>query len=118
MHCKGHQKDNTDQEIGNKLTDSEAGKAAEKGKVMTALIPDGKLQIPNSDLEPDKYSKEDKKLINHLEGNEGKDGWFYVPDGRIIVPPHLLWKLVLDEHKKTHWGTDTLYKQLNQKLVS
>ena len=118
MHCKGHQKDNTDQETGNKLTDSEAGKAAEKGKVMTALIPDGKLQIPNSDLEPDKYSKEDKKLINHLEGNEGKDGWFYVPDGRIIVPPHLLWKLVLDEHKKTHWGTDTLYKQLNQKLVS
>nr|XP_010304187.1 PREDICTED: uncharacterized protein LOC104638152 [Balearica regulorum gibbericeps] len=60
IHCKGHQKGNTDREIGNKLADSEARKAAEKGKVMAALILDGKLQIPNSDLEPDKYSKEDK----------------------------------------------------------
>ncbi|XP_054703691.1 uncharacterized protein LOC129215097 isoform X1 [Grus americana] len=81
MPCKGHQKGNTDQEIGSKLADSEARKTAEKGKVMAALIPDGKLQIPNSDLEPDKYSKEDKKLINDLEGNKGKDGWFYIPDG-------------------------------------
>ena len=72
MHCRGHQKGNTDQEIGNKLVGSEARKAAEKGKVMAALILDGKLQIPNSDLEPDKYSKEDKKLINDLEGNKGK----------------------------------------------
>ena len=30
----------------------------------------------------------------------------------------MLWKLVLDEHKKTHWGIDALYKELNQKLRS
>ena len=34
------------------------------------------------------------------------------------MPSNVLWKLVLDEQKKTHWGADALYKQLNQKIVS
>lgn len=43
MHCKGHQKGNTKQEMGNRLADLEAKKVTEKEQVQTlALTPDGK----------------------------------------------------------------------------
>ncbi|PKU34844.1 retrovirus-related pol polyprotein from transposon hypothetical protein [Limosa lapponica baueri] len=79
--CKRHQRGNTDQEIGNKLADLEARKAAEMAEVISALIPDSKLQIPDSDLNLERYSKEDKILIDDTEGSKEDDGWFYIPEG-------------------------------------
>jgi len=29
------------------------------------------------------------------------------PDGHIVVPFCIIWKLILREHNKTYWGTDT-----------
>lgn len=45
MHCWGHQKGNADFEIGNRLADQEAKRAAEIAEVkVLSLIPDGKIQ--------------------------------------------------------------------------
>jgi len=56
MHCRGHQKGNTEQELGNKLTDQEAKRAAERDSIKTlALVPDGKLVDTEMEF---KYSKE------------------------------------------------------------
>ncbi|XP_074911884.1 uncharacterized protein LOC142043934 isoform X2 [Buteo buteo] len=45
MHCRGHQKGNTDPEIGNRLADYEARRVAEEVKTEAlSLIPDGKIQ--------------------------------------------------------------------------
>ncbi|XP_030347100.1 uncharacterized protein LOC115610142 [Strigops habroptila] len=56
MHCKGHQRGSSDQEIGNNLANHEAKRAAEQAKIMS-LIPDGK---PTIEQTRPRYSKEDK----------------------------------------------------------
>eukprot|EP00075_Anas_platyrhynchos_P014162 XP_027303415.1 LOW QUALITY PROTEIN: uncharacterized protein LOC113840872 [Anas platyrhynchos] len=69
MHCRGHQRGSTDFEIGNRLADKEARRAAERGQVeVLALIPDGKIQTLEKGQAP-KYSKEDLKLIEDLKGS-------------------------------------------------
>ncbi|XP_074898255.1 LOW QUALITY PROTEIN: syncytin-2-like [Buteo buteo] len=46
MHCRGHQKGNTDSEIGNRLADYEARQVVEEVEAEAlSLIPDGKIQI-------------------------------------------------------------------------
>ncbi|XP_010560459.1 PREDICTED: uncharacterized protein LOC104828476 [Haliaeetus leucocephalus] len=118
MHCRGHQKGNTEQEIGNKLADHEAKQAAEQAEARTlTLIPDGKLQTLNLESESVNYSEEDRDLINSLGEKEQTDAWVYRPDGRIIIPFSILWKLTTEEHNKTHWGADALYKYLNERLI-
>lgn len=115
MHCRGHQKGDTDPEVGNRLADYEARRVAEKAKVCS-LIPDGKVQLVSSGQAP-RYSKEDQKLIEDLKGKQGSEGWARLEDGRIVVPSAMIWSLVMTEHKKTHWGADTLYKELIKSLV-
>ncbi|XP_061336002.1 uncharacterized protein LOC133283327 [Pezoporus flaviventris] len=77
MYCPGHQQGDSHQEIGNNLANFEAKRAAEQSKIMS-LIPDGKLTIEKS---KPRYSKEDRKLIEDLKGQENKDGWVQIPDG-------------------------------------
>ena len=68
MHCRGHQKGNTEQELGNKLADQEAKRAAERSFVKTlALVPDGELVDTEMEF---KYSKEDMKLVKDLGASE------------------------------------------------
>ncbi|KAM9510304.1 uncharacterized protein ACIB01_019789 [Guaruba guarouba] len=70
IHCKGHQRGNSDQETGNNLADREAKRAAETERVeVMSLIPDGKLVIEQN---KPRYSKEDMKLIEDLEGQKMK----------------------------------------------
>ena len=64
MQCKGHQKGNTVQEIGNKMVNQVAEQAAEWKEIgELTLIPDGKLQITELESEPVNYSKEDRHLM-------------------------------------------------------
>lgn len=70
MHCRGHQKGNTDQEIGNRLADGEAKRVAEQAEI-GALIPDSK---PINLEQAPKYSKEDLKLAEDLGGKIGPEG--------------------------------------------
>ncbi|XP_061221105.1 uncharacterized protein LOC133218564 [Neopsephotus bourkii] len=113
MYCKGHQQGDSDQEIGNNLADFEAKRAAEQFQIMS-LIPDGKLTIEKS---KPRYSKEDTKLIEDLKGQENKEGWVQIPDGQIVIPYNQLWKLVQEEHNKTHWGSNSLHKYLDKQIV-
>jgi len=114
MHCRGHQKDNTEQEPGNKLADQEVKRAAERDSVKTlALVPDGKLTDTEMEF---KYSKENIKLVKDLGASEqGK--MYLTPDNCIVIPSNLLWEVVRKEHNKTHWGADALHKDLNKRIV-
>ena len=117
MHCRGHQKGNADFEIGNRLADQEAKRAAEIIEVKAmSLIPDGKIQTMYRDQKPN-YTKEDLKLIEDLKGKRKPDGWVYLKDNRVIIPSNLIRPIVLTEHNKTHWGADTLHKSMSQTLV-
>ena len=60
MHCRGHQKGNTEQEIGINLADNEARRVAEETEIeIAALIPNNKPET--LDLKPEhiKYSRDD-----------------------------------------------------------
>ncbi|KAK4811134.1 hypothetical protein QYF61_019765, partial [Mycteria americana] len=113
MHCKGHQKGNTDREVGNKLADYEARQAAEQGEILS-LIPEKSLPLPESA----EYDEKDQKLITDLEAKIGLSGWAVLKDNRIIIPFRLLWALSKTEHDKTHWGTEALYNSLTKQIVA
>lgn len=108
MHCRVHQRGNNAEEMENALADREAKQAAEGKVVEGSLIPDGKIQV---DGEP-RYSKEDWNLISDLEGQVKEEGWAITPQGKLIIPTAILWAVVMAEHRKTHWGTEALYKYL------
>lgn len=115
MHCKAHQRGESPNEVGNALADREAKRAAEEDPVeVHPLIPDSKI---HTDGEP-KYSREDQKLIEDLEGQVGEGGWAITPQGKIVVPSVLLWAVVMAEHRKAHWGVEALYKYLNQRITA
>lgn len=113
MHCRGHRRGDSDPEVGNRLADGEAKRAAE-GAMIQALIPDG---APiGSELTP-KYSREDKKLIDDLGGTLNQEGWATAKDNRIILPSNLVRIVAEEEHKKTHWGADALHSELGKRFV-
>ncbi|XP_064325977.1 uncharacterized protein LOC135316457 [Phalacrocorax carbo] len=113
MHCKGHQKGNTDREVGNKLADHEARQAAEQGEVL-GLIPEKSLPLP----EIVEYDEKDQKLITDLKAEIGPTGWAMLKDNKIVVPFRILWKLIKTEHDKTHWGTEALYNSLTKQMIA
>ncbi|KAK4811058.1 hypothetical protein QYF61_016344 [Mycteria americana] len=115
MHCRGHLKGNTDQEKGNRLADYEAKQAAERMQKILTLIPDNRSRSLG-DQENVAYSRADKELIEEMGGQVPSKGWAHLSDGRIIIPAKQVWGVV-KEHNKTHWGADSLYKFLNQKLI-
>ena len=116
MHCRGHLKGNTDQEKGNRLADHEAKQAAERMQKILTLIPDNRSRNLD-DQENIEYSKADKELIEEIGGQVPSRGWAHSSDGRIIIPAKQIWGVVKEEHNRTHWGADSLYKFLNQKLI-
>lgn len=102
------------EEVGTALADKEAKRVAEEGEAdIQSLIPDGKIQ---TECEP-KYSKEDLKLIEYLEGKVEK-GKRATTQNKTVVPLALLWSVVMSEHRKTHWVAEALYKYLNQRIVA
>ena len=69
-----------------------------------ALIPDRQLKISEPESKPVKYFKEDSNLINDLEGKRASRNMGTYPDGHIVVPFSILWKLILREDKKMYWA--------------
>ena len=86
MHCKGHQKGNTDREVGNKLADYEARRAAEQGEVLS-VNPEKSLPLP----ETTEYDKKNQKLVTNLGAEISPSGWALLKDNRIIVLFSILW---------------------------
>ena len=115
MHIKAHQKVQSDIERGNELADRKAKRVAQMEQVTEgALIPDGKVTLG----EKPHYNKEDLKLIEDLDGKYNQDGWAITSQKKIIVPSHMIWAVVREEHRKGHWGTEALYKYLIGKIVA
>ncbi|KAK4811121.1 hypothetical protein QYF61_019752, partial [Mycteria americana] len=112
----GHLKGNTDQEKGNRLADYEAKQAVERMQKILTLIPDNRSRSLG-DQENVEYSRADKELIEERGWQVPSKGWARLSDGRIIIPAKQVWGVVKEEHNKTHWGADSLYKFLNQKLI-
>lgn len=113
MYYKAHQKGGTTEEVGDALADREAKRVAETEDIeVQALIPDSKIQTEGKP----RYSREDQKLIEDLGGQMGEGGWIRAQN-KIIVPTSLLWAIIMAEHRKTHWGTEALYKYLSQQIV-
>lgn len=52
-----------------------------------------------------------------MKGEENKEGWVQISDGQIVVLYNQMWKLIREEHNKTHWGANSLYKYLDRQIV-
>ncbi|KAM4878171.1 uncharacterized protein FYW23_015915 [Sylvia borin] len=115
MHIKAHQKVSSELEGGNELADREAKEAA-KGEVTVegALIPDGQISLEGKPV----YNKKDRMLIEDQKGTYNQEGWAVTAEGKLVIPSHLLWPLVREEHQKTHWGIDALYNYLIGKITA
>lgn len=81
MRCRGHQRGNSAQEQGNRLTDQEARMAAETGMTLS-LIPKRKLPLP----EQAKYNEKDLRLTEELKAKVDIKGWAILTDKRRVVP--------------------------------
>ncbi|KAK4814990.1 hypothetical protein QYF61_009017 [Mycteria americana] len=116
-HCRGRPKCNADQEKGHRLADYEANyEAAERMPKILTLIP-GNRSRSLGDQENVAYSRADKELIEEMGGQVPSKGWAHLSDGRIIIPAKQVRGVVKEHHNKTHWGADSLYQFLNQKLI-
>ncbi|XP_053800268.1 uncharacterized protein LOC128788937 [Vidua chalybeata] len=114
MHIKAHQKINSELEEGNELADREA-KEASRIEVITeaALIPDGQISPEGKP----RYNKLEKKFIYEQKGDYNQEGWATI-EGKLVIPSNLLWSLIREEHQKTHWGIDALYKYLSERIIA
>ncbi|KAK4821315.1 hypothetical protein QYF61_018064 [Mycteria americana] len=116
-HCRGRPKGNADQEKGHSLADYEANyEAAERIRKILTLIP-GNRSRSLGDQENVAYSRADKELIEEMGGQVPFKGWARLSDGRIIIPAKQVRGVVKEHHNKTHWGADSLYQFLHQKLI-
>ncbi|KAK4805265.1 hypothetical protein QYF61_025698 [Mycteria americana] len=116
-HCRGRPKGNADQEKGHRLADYEANyEAAERMQKILTLIPDNRSRSLG-DQENVAYSRADKELIEEMGGQVPSKGWAHLSDGRIIIPAKQVRGVVKEHHNKTHWGADSVYQFLNQKLI-
>ncbi|KAK4805545.1 hypothetical protein QYF61_012374 [Mycteria americana] len=116
-HCRGRPKANADQEKGHSLADYEANyEAAERIRKILTLIP-GNRSRSLGDQENVAYSRADKELIEEMGGQVPFKGWARLSDGRIIIPAKQVRGVVKEHHNKTHWGADSLYQFLHQKLI-
>lgn len=109
VHCKGHQRGNSEQSRGNRFADQTARDIAKR--------PVGPLQVLallHNNLLPQKpnYTEEEKKLSENLKGKEGEQGWLRLPDGRTFVPQVLGRKIAEQTHKSTHLGGTKLAELL------
>ncbi|KAK4812014.1 hypothetical protein QYF61_023010 [Mycteria americana] len=116
-HCRGRPKGNADQEKGHSLADYEANyEAAERIRKILTLIP-GNRSRSLGDQENVAYSRADKELIEEMGGQVPFKGWAHLSDGRIIIPAKQVRGVVKEHRNKTHWGADSLYQFLHQKLI-
>ena len=74
------------------MADREAKWVAETERIeVMSLIPDGKLVIEQN---KPRYSKEDMKLIEDLEGQGNEKGWIKIPHRQVVIAYNQSWKLI------------------------
>ncbi|KAK1339058.1 hypothetical protein QTO34_019731 [Cnephaeus nilssonii] len=71
------------------------------------LAPKGSLTLRDSDLRrTPSYIKQEEELAEQKQAIKGPDGWWTLPDDRLLVPEALGRTLVAQLHQATHIGED------------
>lgn len=103
IHCQGHQKADDPVARGNHRAD-QAAKA-----VALSLIPTMALQLPDPGhpVQPG-YSLEELQCIRKLPQAQEEKGWWYTPQGELILPDQLGVSMINHMHRSTHLGARKL----------
>lgn len=109
IHCRGHQKDNSLEALGNQLADKVAREVAMKPPAIQASI----IELPNAmaDWDPENtphYSKDEEALGKRLHGSVDSSGWWQLPDGRTLLPKAVGRRVLEQTHKTSHLGESKL----------
>ncbi|KAK4810627.1 LOW QUALITY PROTEIN: hypothetical protein QYF61_007364 [Mycteria americana] len=94
IHCKAHQKGQTDIISGNRKADESAKRAA---------LTDSK--------------EKDNQLAKLLNCTKTQDGWWTTDDGQIIVTASLMRELIKRTHQETHTGADAVIADVRRYAI-
>ncbi|KAK4805538.1 hypothetical protein QYF61_004477 [Mycteria americana] len=112
IHCKAHEKGQTDILSGNRKADETAQRAALTDSKVGALIPTGRIL-----LEPPTCSEKDNQLAKLLRCAKTQDGWRTSDTGQIIVTAPLLRELIKRTHQETHMGADAVKADIRRYAI-
>jgi len=82
-HCKGHQKGETIAARGNRATDQ-----GSRPKTNGAFTSFSNPAVPGPTQTPS-YTKQEEELAEQKQAIKGPDGWWILPDDRLLVPEAL-----------------------------
>ena len=110
IHCRGHQKDNSEISRGNHLADQTARDIAKRP------VGPPEVLILQKDATPPSphYTSEEEELGQKLQGTKNEGGWVRLPDGRIFLLQALGRKIVEQTHQNTHLGGTKLAELLQK----
>ncbi|KAK4819558.1 hypothetical protein QYF61_007069 [Mycteria americana] len=112
MHCKAHQKGQTDIISGNRKADETAKRVALTDSKVGALIPTGRIL-----LERRTYLEKDNQLAKLLNCTETKDRWWTTDTGQIIVTAPLMRELIKKTHQETHMGAGAVVANIRRYAI-
>ncbi|KAK1342249.1 hypothetical protein QTO34_015005 [Cnephaeus nilssonii] len=106
IHCQGHQKADDPVARGNRRADQTAKAVA------LSPIPTMALQLPDPGdpvlpVQPG-YSLEELQRIRKLSQAQEEKGWWYTPQGELILPDQLGVSMIKHMHRSTHLGARKL----------
>ena len=104
MHCKAHQKGNSEIIKGNWKADCLAKKAVLKEpKFEEALIPGPRLELP-----PPKYTEKEDELAEQIDCSKNGQGWWITPLTPLLIPERMMETSLKRLHQEMHPGEDAL----------
>ncbi|XP_059579093.1 uncharacterized protein LOC132248803 [Alligator mississippiensis] len=110
VHCKAHQKGDSEVIRGNRRADAAAkGAAREPVQKTPILVLVPQVVLPEG---PPKYTEKENQLAEKLGSKEQRDGWWVLPEGQVLVPRLILGKVLQEYHQSTHLGTDAMTQGL------
>ncbi|KAK4805517.1 hypothetical protein QYF61_004456 [Mycteria americana] len=112
IHCKAHEKGQTDIISGNRKADETAQRPALTDSKVGALIPTGRIL-----LEPPTCSEKDNQLAKLLHCAKTQDGWRTSDTGEIIVTAPRLRELIKRTHQETHMGADAVNADIRRYAI-
>ncbi|KAK4806843.1 hypothetical protein QYF61_012564 [Mycteria americana] len=112
IHCKAHQKGQTDIISGNRKADETAKRVALTDSKVGALILTGRIL-----LDPPIYSEKDNQLAKLLNCAKTQDGWWTTDTGQIIVTAPLMRELIKRTHQETPMGADAVLADIRRYAI-
>lgn len=103
IHCKGHQKEDMAVARGSQRADSAAREAAGLPVAPLTLPPAVSFLQPDLPDHPE-YDPEEEKQALDLQASKNQEGWWILPDFRIVIPRALGETLISRLHSTTRLG--------------